>query len=196
MANPLWAFVRGLFGGGSGPRGEQGPQGDPGPQGEPGPPGAPGATPPTLRLNLVAVNQTTDMDAVYKARRVMKEVKEFWDDLGIKVNGRVVGLQAQVADWQSTHFYDGPGEDGLTVYLIDEWRVGDGHLGEAFLVDDYALVAGKWPDENVTVTVNHEVGHLLDLPHMEDTFMREDILPHDNIVNDAQRDALIIAVQE
>jgi len=174
-------------------RGPEGPQGVPGFSGDSGPRGPIGergfagldfAPTPRLPVDVFVMTHKRDMVAVYRVRGIMEDVAEFWSDVGIHLIPRVVGADNAAnkhieAQLQSAHYYRFQGRNPSIYILMDRATVGgtNEYLGQAFLVDQLAVVAGAVEDGGLMDVINHELGHLLGLPHQAETFMREAIRP-------------------
>jgi len=190
----IWLKWLKRFRGPKGDPGEIGPHGAIGPGGYQGEPGRDFAPTPRLPVDVFVMTHKRDMVAVYRVRGIMDDVAEFWSDVGIHLIPRVVGADNAAnkqieAQLQTAHYYRFQGRNPSIYILMDRETVGGAneYLGQAFLVDQLAVVAGGVDDGDLMTVINHELGHLLGLDHMTETFMREAIRPGlDNRVSTIQ----------
>ena len=147
-----------------------------------------------LPVDVVVVTAGVDYDAIYQARRAMESVKEFWmDSFGIAVLPNVRGRNHGGTDSSARfeHYYESCGASpGLYVYPQDRVGKDSLFLGEAFIIDGYATVAGQsQSDEGLLLIFNHEMYHLVarDAGHYPETFVSTRINPDNTAFNAAQR---------
>lgn len=137
---------------------------------------------------------TRDM---YRLRRIMGKVEEFFAPVGLDVTVDVKGLVRGV-DWRTDKdtlyydlmtatYYDTTQGPDTVYFALEEARLTDENkVGYAWKQDGVAVVAMAWTEEYVALVMEHELGHLWGLEHEERTFMQEDIREKGHVITEAQ----------
>lgn len=181
------SLLRLVFKGSKGDRGERGPQGERGAAGLRGHKGDrgqafdPAAQAIILPVDVVVLSKVRDIKGLYRVRRAMQILSTFWQDqAGIAIRPSVRGDYTVVPGdtHQERHFYVYQGHPPSLYVFMDRERVGEPpvHLGEARKLDNFAIVAGIVNmDSDLAWVMVHELGHLLDLDHLDGSAMSANI---------------------
>ena len=185
-------------------RGRSGVDGLPGPQGAVGAAGPAGADAPlTLALELVMVAPDYgNMNRMLIVWDAAKACTQWWrENVGIRLAISIRCLQSDLAPvnpyllpLRVEHYWRLGGHTPTVFVFSDLGRVGDNHLGEAFVDEGMAVAAGSvllpGGDSQLDEVITHEISHIGGLSHEEGTFMSATLELHNRRVTPAQRQAL------